>query len=523
MRTTQFQSSFCEKTKQNCSVSAETGNHPIKIGFKSPIIKFNKVSATITGNMINLNGSLSNSGDPVDALNLGIYFDANQNQKFDAGVDIFLHGGLVFGTFKNDTTSFMSNYQNKIPDHYLCDLLLVATANKNCACATFSIPLKVFSVQESIISICSNTKIDIGHPKEKDFIYYWKPSTYLSCDSCSNPSFVYNNLSNTTQSISYNSFKEKPTCRVDYKQIINVFPVCKTSISNSTVCKDENVELSVKCAKNVKWSGPNIANDTMNKQIISITKNTTYYVTITDSSSCIYRDTIDLKAGGGGKSKGSKTICKGETLQYGDKFFSKSGEFDIKYATTTSCDSTFTLILTVLDTPAVASQNYAVKEGDDLMIQLPKGFLEYIWTPSTGLSCNDCDNPTIKDIRKEYTYYTKIIGINGCKSTIIVSIAVIPFCDDILIEAPSIFSPSSVDAENRTFHFINNRPGDVTIHLRVFDKWGTLVKEQTDINPSWDGTKNGDSLPSDVYLVHYEIICLDKTVAQKTIDVTLIR
>jgi hypothetical protein len=109
VRTTQFQSSFCEKTKQNCSVSAETGVHQIKIGFKTPIVIFSAASASINGETISINGVLDNNGEPVDALNLTIYFDANHDQKFNEDKDIPVLGGLVFATFNGSSVAFSAH------------------------------------------------------------------------------------------------------------------------------------------------------------------------------------------------------------------------------------------------------------------------------------------------------------------------------------------------------------------------------------------------------------------------------
>ncbi len=39
-----------------------------------------------------------------------------------------------------------------------------------------------------------------------------------------------------------------------------------------------------------------------------------------------------------------------------------------------------------------------------------------------------------------------------------------------------------------------------SFELRIWDRWGTLVFETTDINQAWDGTFQGQQVPSGVFV-----------------------
>lgn len=66
---------------------------------------------------------------------------------------------------------------------------------------------------------------------------------------------------------------------------------------------------------------------------------------------------------------------------------------------------------------------------------------------------------------------------------------------------PNAFSPNN-DGLNDTFsvkgNFINE------FRLQIFNRWGTLVYESTDLNASWDGRFNGELVPEGAYILTIE-------------------
>ncbi len=91
---------------------------------------------------------------------------------------------------------------------------------------------------------------------------------------------------------------------------------------------------------------------------------------------------------------------------------------------------------------------------------------------------------------------------------------------------PGSFSPNN-DGTNDTFKPIvtGNLYG---YKLSVFNRWGNLVFQTTDINASWNGVFNGEPLPQDNYLCRVEISFFGQTASpfftqQKTRFITLLR
>jgi gliding motility-associated-like protein len=82
--------------------------------------------------------------------------------------------------------------------------------------------------------------------------------------------------------------------------------------------------------------------------------------------------------------------------------------------------------------------------------------------------------------------------------------------DDVQVTAipvPNAFHPNSAAEENRVFKVYADPENRVTkFALYIYNRWGELVFETTDINEGWDGTSNGNPCNAGVYVwtVYYE-------------------
>jgi gliding motility-associated-like protein len=64
------------------------------------------------------------------------------------------------------------------------------------------------------------------------------------------------------------------------------------------------------------------------------------------------------------------------------------------------------------------------------------------------------------------------------------------------IQFPNAFRPSGI---NNTFKPLALFADNTKYLLKIYDRWGGLVFETTDIDTGWDGTKNGKALPQACY------------------------
>ena len=131
------------------------------------------------------------------------------------------------------------------------------------------------------------------------------------------------------------------------------------------------------------------------------------------------------------------------------------------------------------------------------------------WTPSDGLSCSDCLNPTF-DVEEDTEYQVIINYGTNCiaQITIPVTADIAPIIP--VYNIPNVFSPNG-DGNNDIFFIL---PGvgasDQIASMTIFDRWGNELyrKENyvTAINEGWDGTFKGQELNPGVYVYIIEVI-----------------
>lgn len=111
------------------------------------------------------------------------------------------------------------------------------------------------------------------------------------------------------------------------------------------------------------------------------------------------------------------------------------------------------------------------------------------WDPSSSLSCSDCLNPiaTPQETTQYFLTYTSPLG---CSRTDSVTVKV-------FIELPNTITPDG-DGVNDTWNIpeIADFP-DVAV--KIFNRWGIEVFSSVGYNEPWDGTRDGEDLPTGSY------------------------
>ena len=158
-----------------------------------------------------------------------------------------------------------------------------------------------------------------------------------------------------------------------------------------------------------------------------------------------------------------------------------------------------------------------INYGTTVQLNADGGVL-YYWTPNDGsLSNPNINNPTATPTVST-TYEVYSYDINGCLDSSSVYIGV-NFVDSDFV--PSGFTPNG-DGKNDIFK-ISHLRFDHLVDFKVFNRWGQMVFETSDINKGWDGTFNG--VPQDIGVYNYIVIAAHADGSDKTIKgtVTLIR
>jgi gliding motility-associated-like protein len=160
--------------------------------------------------------------------------------------------------------------------------------------------------------------------------------------------------------------------------------------------------------------------------------------------------------------------------------------FDTKGCPKSSSD---TVLVTVL--PPIqpfAGRDTAVVVGQPLQLNATGG-IAYEWSPSTGLSANDINNPiaVYNSPSEGIEYKVMILNEGGCADSAYINVKV--YATKPLIFVPNAFTPNG-DGKNDKVRPI--AAGMLRIeYFSVYNRWGQLVFSTQVDGHGWDGTIGG--------------------------------
>lgn len=151
-------------------------------------------------------------------------------------------------------------------------------------------------------------------------------------------------------------------------------------------------------------------------------------------------------------------------------------------------------------------------------------FVNYAWTPTTGLNCTNCANP-IATITTNVTYSLTVTNPYGCTATDTIGFRV-QCVESEQVYIPNAFSPDN-DGVNDVF-MVRGKGLARVKHFRVFNRVGQVVFERNNFDANdptqgWDGRVNGIPASPDVYVYTAELLCTGGASYYKKGNVTLVR
>ena len=149
--------------------------------------------------------------------------------------------------------------------------------------------------------------------------------------------------------------------------------------------------------------------------------------------------------------------------------------------------------------------------------------IQYVWTPTEGLSCIDCPDPIATPLFT--TLYTlSVIDTNGC---VVNSEMLITVLKDRGVYIPNAFSPNGDGVNDRLLVYAGSGVNQV-LKFRIFDRWGELVFEDNGFQPNdptrgWDGYFKGETMQTGVFAYYAEIEFADGVVLLYKGDFSIVR
>jgi len=169
-------------------------------------------------------------------------------------------------------------------------------------------------------------------------------------------------------------------------------------------------------------------------------------------------------------------------------------------------DSIFINVSSIDSSSVLASASqYSVPVGSTVILYgSPPGMSSYSWTPTNGLS-----SPTMPQTNatvNETTIFTLSVSDGICTLSDTTEVKVYEIiCEEPYVFIPNAFSPNG-DSENDILYvrgiWIEK------IIFRIFDRWGEMVFESTDVSNGWDGSFRGKTLDPDVYDFYLDVTCI---------------
>ena len=221
----------------------------------------------------------------------------------------------------------------------------------------------------------------------------------------------------------------------------------------------------------------------------------TYYDTAVSVSGCdslhttmlevfeVYSKTIDTN------------ICQGESVYAGGEYQTDEGTYYDNLQSLHGCDSLITTNIYVEPLPTVdLGKDTLLPIDAELLLEATYPGADYLW--------QDGSTDSVFLVTEEGTYSVTVS--TGCGSVedaieITYQQPEIPPCTP---QSPNAFSPNG-DGLNDEFKLISECEY-TTFNLRIFDRWGKLIFEATDLDAGWDGTSNGKEAPIGAYIWRVE-------------------
>lgn len=317
-------------------------------------------------------------------------------------------------------------------------------------------------------------------------------------------------------------------------------PKLKVMLNDDTslVCPVPNLYITAQVAGGVATGGhtfqwqnhPGSSHDTLH---VYPTTTTTYIVTVTDTCGNIATDTavINLTS----YTPMQLTMSDDTAICYGESVFLNSNvsnglppynfgwqpNITSGNSATVSPTATTNYILTITDACAVTikdtsivnvypiSANFSTTVISNQTMQftnLSAGGVDYYWNFGDGSADSVSTHtnpehtfPAAEGISSFYTVTLIAVNLNNCADTISNTVEVVP---DFYFYCPNTFTP---DGDGLNESYTGYGSGIKSYRMRIFNRWGQLVFESTDIQKGWDGKHKGSLVESEVFTSVFDV------------------
>ncbi|HET6225618.1 MAG TPA: gliding motility-associated C-terminal domain-containing protein, partial [Bacteroidia bacterium] len=339
-----------------------------------------------------------------------------------------------------------------------------------------------------------------------------------------------------------------------FELTIHPLPI-PVATADTTICLGSSVQLQANDGDKYKWSPSHGLNNTGIPNPIAIPERTIQYVVqVLNQFGCMQKDTVNISVDKPVhvEVKDIPPICDGDSIQLktvtnATKFIwtppqslsndtiaspyasptITTGYKVIAYSLNVCPNDSARTTVNVGEIPELKMvSDTSVVGGSTIQVvaQVSNVPVSYSWAPPTGLSCTDCPDPIIRNIKEDETFILTVTSAIGCIA--IDTIRIKTFCGENLW-IPNAFTPNN-NGVNEVFY--PQAPGyGIVRSMTIYDRWGQVVFTQEEFplnDPSygWDGRqKDGRIVGPDVYTYVIHFVCVNGDRFETIGKVTLLK
>jgi gliding motility-associated-like protein len=373
---------------------------------------------------------------------------------------------------------------------------------------TQSVTITNFSISATSATVCAGTTATLTANGATN--YTWTPASALSSASGS----VVTGSSMATSL--FTVIGSANGCVASQVATINILNNPIISVSSETMCIGQSASLTANGAVSYTWSPSSNLSAANGSVVIGTPAATTTYSVFGESSDgCISlsTETINVINNPTLSVTSSSTICFGKTAiltAIGASSYtwspaiglnSNTGPTVISSPTTSmvytvtgnlsGCLGTITSSVIVKPLPIVminsSSNSYIYTPGEDLTLT-GNGGVSYVW------SNGSTDSNLVVYQTEQTQYCLEVTDANSCVNQTCVTV---DLKTESTLYVPNSFTPND-DKINDVFFVMGTNITEFII--LIFNSWGELLFESTDITKGWDGKYYGENVSNGIYV-----------------------
>lgn len=381
--------------------------------------------------------------------------------------------------------------------------------------------------------------------------YQWVPATNISCATCGNVTIT------PTSDITYHITANSGTnCSAEGYYSIDVVELPQAALHQTLdVCYGNSVELAVNDAATTTWMPASYLNNTTIHTVICTPDTSiTYIVQSSNALGCSVSSTVevnviepfsvvtspdtsfcsngkvDLRVDVLGKKSGTyiydwnnDNLLNNGSIANPTASVSQTTQFTVT-VTNAVCNTSDvgTVNVSVFAPPVITSitDMTTVKPLEEVKVYATADQpVSFNWQATDELSCTECQAAVLTPQVAQYVKVTAT-ATTGCSASDSVLVQV-QGCPENEVFVPNAFTPNG-DGNNDEFKPYSNILAEMN-YLRVFDRWGIMVYEGTDINSGWSGDYKGEKAQPGVYVYVMQAQCANGFSIDKKGSFTLLR